>query len=247
MRGRRIRLSLAALVVLVVATPALARGPVLVDQHGRLVRGKLHAWVHRAKVPLPSGRIQVRRALCPGNIALAACVYTARPRVVYMRPSVRDARRVFYHELGHVFDLTVLNMRERARFKRIVGIRRSGWFEGALPPAEWFGDGYALCALHKRIGRRPSATPYGYAPSPRAHARVCHLIRVAAKPHGRRPKRPKNPPPVVEVKPPPPEQTGSGGCTLVDQLTTGCTPPKPPSSSPPAPPAPPAPLPVRTR
>ena len=177
---------------------------------------------------------------CPLNPALAGCVLTRRPRVLYLRPSAHDQRRVLYHELGHVFDLTVLNMRERARFKRIVGIRRAGWFRGALPPAEWFGDGYALCAMRSRLHGRAHSTAYGYAPSPRAHARVCRLIRSAAKPHGHRPKRPKNPPPVVEVAPPPPDQTGHGGCTLVDQLVTGCTPPAPA----PAPPAPPGPVPT---
>jgi hypothetical protein len=245
MRGRRIRVPLAVLTALVAAAPALARAPVVVDQQGRLVRGKLHAWIMRAKVPLPTGRIQVRRIPCPGNVALAACVYTARPRIVYMRPSVQGERRVFYHELGHVFDLTVLNMRDRARFKRIVGIRRSGWFHGALPPAEWFGDGYALCALHRRIRGSPPRTAYGYAPSPRAHARVCRLIRSAAKPHGGRPKRPKNPPPVVEVQPPPPGQTRSGGCTLVDQLVSDCQPPATQAGpQPPSQPGPPPPVPL---
>jgi hypothetical protein len=235
MRSRGARVALAVVMALVVAAPALGRAPLVVDHEGRAVRGKLHAWIHRAKVPLPSGRIQIRRMPCPLNPLLGGCVYTKRPRVVYMRPGLNEPRRILYHELGHVFDLTVLNMRERARFKRIVGIRRPGWFEGALPPAEWFGDGYALCAAHARLRGRARPSPYGYAPSPRAHARVCRLIRSAAKPHGRRPRRPKNPPPVIEVAPPPPGQTGEGGCSLVDQLTTGCTPAPPP----PAPTSPP--------
>jgi hypothetical protein len=221
------------------AAPALGRMPVVVDQHGQLVRGKVRAWILRAKVPLPGGRIELRRVACPVSPLLAGCVYTARPRIVYMRPGLHEPRRILYHELGHVFDLTVLNMRERARFKRIVGIHRAGWFHGALPPAEWFGDGYALCAMRTRLRGRPHPTPYGYAPSPRAHARVCRLIRSAAKPHGRPPKRPKNLPPVVEVAPPPPDQTSPGGCTLVDQLLSGCAPAPPP---PPAPP--PSPVPV---
>ena len=202
-----IRLGLAVLMALGVGAPALGRGPLVVDQQGRQIRGKLEAWVLRSKVPLPSGLIQIRRLPCPFNAALAGCVYTRRPRIVYMRPGLHEPRRILYHELGHVFDLAVLNRRERVRFKRIVGIRRAGWFAGALPPAEWFGDGYALCATRLRL-------------------------------HGRRPKRPKNPPPVVEVAPPPPDQTGHGGCTLVDQLLTGCTPPPPP------PPAPSPPVPV---
>ena len=228
MHRRETRAALAVLTALVVVAPALARTPVVVDQQGRLVRGHLHTWIGRAKVPLPSGRIQIRRVACPLNASLAGCVYTRRPRVVYMRPSLHEPRRILYHELGHVFDLTVLNNRERVRFKHIVGIRRAGWFNGALPPAEWFGDGYALCAMRLHLHGRPRATPYGYAPSPRAHARVCRLIRSAARPQGRRPKRPKHAPPVVEAQPPPPSQTGHGGCTLVDQLVTGCTPPPPP-------------------
>ena len=239
-RGTRLALALLAAAAFGFAAPALGRMPVVVDQQGQLVGGKLHAWILRAKVPLAGGRIRVIRLPCPLSSTLAGCVYTARPRIVYMRPGLHEPRRILYHELGHVFDLTVLNMRERARFKRIVGIHRAGWFHGALPPAEWFGDGYALCAMRARLNGRPHPTPYGYAPSPRAHARVCRLIRSAAKPHGRRPKRPKNPPPVVEVAPPPPDQTHTGGCTLVDQLLSGCTPPPPP----PPPPAPTSPPPV---
>jgi hypothetical protein len=238
MHHRATRAVLAVLAALAVASPALGRAPVVVDRQGRLVRGQLHTWILRAKVPLPSGRVRILRLPCPLNAAFAGCVYTARPRLVYMRPGLHEPRRILYHELGHVFDLTVLNNRERTDFKRIVGIRRAGWFQGGLPPAEWFGDGYALCAMHLRLHGRPRSSPYGYAPSPRAHARVCRLIRSAAKPHGHRPKRPKHPPPVVEVQPPPPSQTGQGGCTLVDQLLTGCTPPAPP------PPPPPPPVPV---
>jgi hypothetical protein len=236
MNLRGLRVTLAVLIAFVVAAPALGRAPRVVDEQGRLVRGKLHGWIQLSKAPLPSGRIQIGRIPCPLSASFAGCVYTRRPRVIYMRPSLQEPRRILYHELGHVFDLTVLNMRERARFKRIVGVRRSGWFRGALPPAEWFGDGYALCAIHLRLHERPRPTPYGYAPSPRAHARVCRLIRSAAKPHGRGPKRPKNPPTVVEVPPPPPGQTGQGGCRLVDQLLTGCTPPPPPPPPVPDPP-----------
>jgi hypothetical protein len=235
MNLRGLRVALAVLIAFVVAAPALGRPPKVVDQQGRLVRGKLHGWVLRSKVPLPSGRIQIRRIPCPLSASFAGCVYTGRPRVIYMRPALHEPRRILYHELGHVFDLTVLNMRERVRFKRIVGIRRSGWFRGALPPAEWFGDGYALCGMRLRLRGRAHPSPYGYAPSPRAHARVCHLIRSAAKPHGRRPTRPKNPPPVVEVAPPPADQTRPGGCTLVDQLVSGCTPPAPALSPAPVP------------
>jgi hypothetical protein len=248
----------AALVVLAAATlaaaaPVHAHPPAPVDELGRPVRGQLHVWMHQAKVPLVHGRVVIRRAFCPMGPVFAGCVFPARPRVLYMRPVLHEPRRILYHELGHTFDLLVLNRRERRRFKRIVGIRRHGWFRGGLPPAEWFADGYASCAVRLRLRRVVRPTPYGYSPSPRRHARVCALIRSAAKPRGRPPQPPANPPRVIEVAPPPPEQTQPGRpgtCTLFDQLTTGCEPSAPgepgapQEPAPPPAPAPPLPLPV---
>lgn len=208
------------------SAPAAAHPPAPVDVFGQPVRGKMHAWMHQAKVPLVRGRVQISRSLCPGNPTFAACVLFRTPRTIYMLPKLREPRRLLYHELGHVFDLRVLNGRERRRFKRIAGIRRDGWFHGGLPPAEWFADGYATCAAHQRVRRGARATPYGYAPRPRQHRRVCRLIRNAAKPRGRPPSPPPSPPPVIEVAPPPPQEPEPGeappSCTLIDELLTGC-------------------------
>jgi hypothetical protein len=213
------------------AAPAPAHPPAPFDQAGRPVRGQFHTWMHRARVPLVRGRIVIRRAPCPLDPSFAGCVFTARPRVIWLTPRLFEPRRLLYHELGHTFDLLVLNGRERRRFKRIAGIRRQGWFRGGLPPAEWFADAYAACAVRLRLRRAIRPTPYGYRPARRQHARICALIRAAARPRGRRPQPPKNPPPVIEVQAPPPEQTqpGQGGtCTLFDELTTGCKPSGPP-------------------
>ena len=213
------------------ATPALAHPPAPLTQDGRPITGKLHAWLHQAKVPLVRGRVQIRRESCPGHPALVGCVWSPRPRTIFLSNRAFEPRTVFYHELGHSFDLLVLNKHDRARFKRIIGIRRHGWFSGALPPSEWFADGYAACAVRTRVRRRAKATFYGYAPRRRQHARVCQLIRDAVAPTGRRPRRPKNPPQVIETPPPSPEQTQPGegpGCNLVEELLTGCKPPAPP-------------------
>jgi hypothetical protein len=227
----------AALASGIVAAPVLGHPPAPIDENGQPLEGKLHRWMHESKVPLVRGRVRVLREACPGQPTFAGCVFGARPRTLYLRPGARQPRSSFYHELGHVFDLEVLNRRERRAFKRIVGIRRAGWFGGDLPPVEWFADGYAECALRLRIGRRLSPTPYGYAPSAGRYERVCRLIRRAAAPRGRPPSPPKNPPEVIEVATPPPEQTEpSQECNLVDQLLTDCEPP-------PAPPAPPDPAP----
>ncbi|MEA2406932.1 MAG: hypothetical protein QOE69_1051 [Thermoleophilaceae bacterium] len=222
---------LTALAACAFAAPAHAKRTVFVDEHGRPIHGQLAKWARAAKVPLPGGRVQIRRAPCPSGLPVEGCVYTGRPRMVFLSPGLRQTRYVLLHELGHVFDLVVLNARERRHFKRILGIRRSGWFRGGLPPAEWFAEGYAACATRLRLQRASKPTVYGYAPTRRQHARVCRLIVAAAKPGGHRPKPPKNPPPVIEVQPPPPQETQpSEGCTLFDQLLSGCTPPPAPSS-----------------
>jgi hypothetical protein len=231
MRQRRIaNVVLAALAAGMIAAPALAHPPAPVDERGHPIRGKLHSWMHQAKVPLVHGRVRIKRGPCPMHPDFVGCVFSARPRTIYLGWNARDLRAVLYHELGHVFDHLVLNSRERRQFKRIIGVQGAGWSRGRLPAAEWFADGYAECAVRPRVRRRAGRTAYGYAPTTRQHARVCRLIRRAAKPHGRRPQRPRNPPPVVEVAPPPPEQSqpsqpSEGTCTLVDQLLTGCTPP----------------------
>jgi hypothetical protein len=235
--------ALAVMAAAAMPAPGLAHPPAPVDERGRPVRGQFHAWMHQAKVPLVRGRIVIRRALCPPEPHLAGCVRTARPRILYLNPRLLEPRRILYHELAHTFDLLVLNKRERRRFKQIVGIRRRGWFRGALPPSEWFADGYASCAVRVLRRRAPSPSLYGYSPSLREHTRVCALIRAAARPRGRRPQPPRRPPPVIEVEPPPPEQTQpgqDGACTLFDQLTTGCEPePAPPPPNPVPPPPPP--------
>jgi hypothetical protein len=229
---------------LVVAASAPAHPPAPVDDRGRQITGRLHAWMHQAKVPLVRGRVRIRREACPGHPELAGCVFTLRARTFYMKPGVPDPRRLLYHELGHVFDFRVLNNRDRRRFKRILGIHSRGWMLGGLPPSEWFADGYAACAIRGRIHRRARPTEYGYAPTRRQHARVCRLIRAAVAPRSPGPRTPKDPPPVGEVAPPPAEETrpsdgqgeGEGeepSCNLVDQLLTGCTP-----GSPPPPPVP---------
>jgi hypothetical protein len=232
-RAIAIRAVLAVSLVAAVPAPAAAHPPAPVNEKGRPIEGSIHAWIHRAKVPLVGGRVQIRRRSCPGHPTFSGCVFSARPRTLYLKRGLREPRHLLYHELGHVFDLRVLNRRERGAFKRIVGIRRSGWFRGGLPPAEWFADGYAGCAMRQRLTQRARPTPYGYTPTTRQHARVCRLIRSAAAPSGRPPQAPVNPPPVIEVKPPPPQdsrpQQGEG-CNLVEELLSDCKPSSPVSS-----------------
>ena len=234
MRGpRRFIVPLLLLVLGLLGAEASAHPPTPIDRSGREFGGGLHRWMHRSKAPLVKGRVQIIRAACPGNPQLDGCVFPRRPRRIYMGTRLRNPRRLLYHELAHVFDLRVLNNAERRGFKRIMGIRRGGWFRGALPPAEWFAEGYANCAYRRTIRRAGRPTAYGYRASTRQHRRVCLLIARAAAPRGRPPQKPANPPPVIETKPPPPSPPPPAegpSCNPVEQLLTGCAPRGPLSS-----------------
>ena len=192
-----------------------------------------------AKVPLAGGRIQLRRAPCPLSATFAGCVYTGGRASSTCDRVCRAAPHPLPRARPRLRPDVVLNMRERARFKRIVGHPPVGLVPGSAAAGR---------VVRRRVRAVRDAPPAAGRDTPDAvrlralsarPPRVCRLIRSAATPHGRRPKRPKNPPRVVEVAPPPPSQTGQGGCTLVDQLLTGCSPPPPPPPAPAPAPVPP--------
>ena len=93
------RCLLVAVAAALVTTPALAHPPTPVDERGRAVAGKLHAWMHQAKVPLVRGRVQIRRQACTGHPSFVGCVFTRRPRTLYLSPRVHKPRAVLYTSL----------------------------------------------------------------------------------------------------------------------------------------------------
>src|SRR3954463_1416332 len=95
--------ALVALVVMVTAAPAAAHPPTPMTVHGRPITGKVHRWLHRARTPLVHGRVQLAFGARPRHAALSGCVFSSRPRRIYMKRRLPDSRRVLYHELGHVF------------------------------------------------------------------------------------------------------------------------------------------------
>ena len=139
------------------------------------------AFVRASLVAPPPGRVMVRFSGCPRFPRFTGCVQMWRPRTIYLQRRLADERMVFYHELGHVFDKTVLLDADRAEFKRIQG-RAVGvfWWAGDRSPREWFADAYALCARKRSISRRPRPSDSGYAPTPARHAASCRLINEAA-------------------------------------------------------------------
>lgn len=216
----QISFAIVALVAMAVAAPAAAHPPAPVSVHGRPITGKFHRWLHKARAPLVHGRVQLAFGACPRHSAFNACVFGDRPRRIYMKRRLPGARRILYHELGHVFDLTALDDRERRSFKRIMHLGRLRWFGGVSPAGERFADGYSLCALGHRLSR---ATIYGYRPSRRQQRAVCRLIVRAAAPRGRAPQPPRNAPAVVEPPEPPQEPAPPPDSCGMVQSIFGCS------------------------
>lgn len=181
----RNRLAVAATVVVCVLaganTAAADNAPTrIVGADGHVLK-RHQAFVRAALVPAPPGRVMVRFSGCPRFPRFTGCVQMWRPRTIYLQRRLADERMVFLHELGHVFDKTVMLDADRAEFKRIQGrAARVLWWVGANSPREWFADAYALCARKRSISRRPAASDSGYAPTPARHAASCRLIEAAA-------------------------------------------------------------------
>lgn len=185
-------------------SPMAARGGVrLAAVGGKLVHGRWQAWANAARVPTVTGRVTLRLGGCPAAPKAAGCVYPQRPREVYLRRTARDPRAVLLHELGHVYDLTVLSDRDRLRFRAIMGVpARREWWAGEIPLAEWFAEGYSWCARRARITTIERYAIYSYDPTPRQHKQLCALITTAARDNT--PPKPPPAPPSVTRDPAPP-------------------------------------------
>jgi hypothetical protein len=81
------------------------------------------------------------------------------------------------HEIGHVFDATVMQDSQRAAFEHIFGLDGYGWWDvfnqGGASPGEWFAEGYGRCDRHTPIG---PTSGYVYDPTRAQHRAVCRLI-----------------------------------------------------------------------
>ena len=141
---------------------------------------------------------------------MAGCVYTRQPRVIYLKPGLKQPRGVMLHELGHVYDLTVLNNRTAAGSARSCAAARPAGGREA-PLAEWFAEAYAWCARYTRIVSVSAYAIYAYDPTPAQHRDTCALIKTRrARPHAA---APPTAPPVVtgdpRLRPPPPRRRPS--------------------------------------
>ena len=216
----------------------------LVTPRGKPLAAPWQPWADAALVPTVVGRVTVRRARCPARPSAAGCVYTRRPRTIWLRPGIDDPRGVLLHELGHVFDLTVMNDRDRGRFRRIMGRGSARWWRGRLPLAEQFAEAYSWCARYARIVSIARYSSYRYRPTAREHRAVCRMIRRAAADHTPA-RKPADVPVVTGSHPPPPPPPSSAPGTVPGDPQHDPGPQKPSPTPTPTPgPAVPVPLPT---
>ena len=183
----------------------------LVTPRGKALRGPWQRYADKALVPTVHGRVRVRVAALPGAPASAGCVYTRRPRTIFVRPGLRDPRGVLLHELGHVFDLTVMNNRDRGAFRRIMRRRAAKWWRGSEPLAEQFAEAYSWCARYATIVSIARYSSYDYRPTARQHKRICKLVRSAAGDRRAAAKPPALPEVTRPHAPPPPPPSSAPG------------------------------------
>jgi hypothetical protein len=153
----------------------------LVRPSGRVLPKTWQRWVDRSLVPTVKGRVTVHTNGCPARPEAAGCVYNLRPRDVYLRRGVSRVRSVLLHELGHLFDLRVMNNSDRGRFRRVLRQpKQRRWWKGTIPLAEQFAEAYSFCARYRTIVSIARFATYRYRPTSRQHVSACALMRRAA-------------------------------------------------------------------
>lgn len=128
-------------------------------------------------IPLPAPLPPIVIADCPAIKALG-CYYN---KTVYLTAEVKDDRFVFYHELGHYVDDTMLNDGERNKFMRMDGMRFPVWWKTTgnrrNSGGELFADAYSHCAGGDKPGWWTFSTSYD--PDRSNHRQICKFIQRA--------------------------------------------------------------------
>ena len=232
----------AALLALVAAPASGGPGLTISGPGGRALHGAWQRWARASLMPTVGGRVTLRLTGCPALPRAAGCVYRARPRTIYLRRGLRRPRAVLLHELGHLFDLRVMNNGDRGRFRRVMRAGRRRWWAGRIPLAEQFAEAYSFCARYRRIISIARYANYHYRPTSEQYAQVCALIVRAAGDRRHAVPAPHAPPvsradPSPPPQPPPNTVPGSSGGPQPEPRPT----PTPRPTSTPVPTIPPVP------
>lgn len=147
------------------------------------------------QVALPPGPVQIEQGACPIT-ETRGCFVGTDPPVIWLSPGT--GRFTALHEIGHLFDVRVLNDSDRREFMGVMRLPGPWWRfeEGTVvateaSPGEVFADAYANCAmaLHATLsaGRWANYSAVTmprsdiYHPTRAQYRRVCALIRRAAR------------------------------------------------------------------
>ena len=161
---------LGVLLSALLAVPAVASaGTTIIEPEGSY--HPYQRWIDHALAPTPEITIKVVEQWPPcgdyevGGFGPLACTYYRPPPQLSeidlgWKESAFWAKGSFFHELGHLFDITVLPEWKRVRFQELGHANGMPWDEGGF--AEEFAEGYAACSLlaampadaHISLGRR---------------------------------------------------------------------------------------------
>ena len=114
-------------------------------------------------MPTVGGRITLSSAAAPRSRARGLRLPQAPAHDLHARAC--DPRSVLLHELGHLYDLRVMNNSDRGRFRRIMRARKRAWWSGRIPLAEQFAEAYSFCARYAGSSSIARYSTYEYRPS----------------------------------------------------------------------------------
>lgn len=135
-------------------------------------------WAAQASenVPLPDQRFTILSGSDPMYFPGLREMYLPQPG--HGDWTYWDEKVLFLHELGHVYDFTHLNRRERNLFRAAVQTPFGWWSQTAkVPPGEMFAEQYAACALGMTLRERDAIPAVSYGWEPPSDIGLCALIR----------------------------------------------------------------------
>jgi hypothetical protein len=149
------------------------------------VRPRHWKWAAQAQVnvPLPNVRIKLISGYDPEYFPIEREMYLPQPG--WGGWTYKDEHILFLHELGHAFDTTELNSKQRNQFRALIGTRCVWWStrcwngKHTLPPGERFAEAYSACAIgltREQLEERGYVS-YGWHPHPSIESKLCDLIR----------------------------------------------------------------------
>lgn len=198
---RKITSFAAAVAVILASAPiAVGGGFALSGPHASQ---RMRVWVAHSHEPLPPVKVRVGfgNPLSPWG---SDAIYL--PSCCSLGWTHHTIRGLLFHELGHVFDRTMMRPALRAEFRKIVGVP-VGWnwwaktpvekseesgagytllpgtVETKISPGEMFAEEYAACSLGLTQWQYQLAgyNTYGWLPLPGTDSSLCALIHSAGE------------------------------------------------------------------